>query len=207
METYKKAFVNKSQFELGWVGLTVIQIINCLNRLKRYQEALKVINDSGEIWNTAVDFKGLKADIYFQQHRYDDAKNEMLDLINNKEKYNHCIFNVNFKDLHPHEMLAAIYYHEKDFNKAVFHCVTALNYNKLNYQVINQLVIILLENENIDNIIEMIEKLNWINEEQILVHIINVMLSKGKHQLAIKLIEFVDERNIAKNGLTFKYYF
>ncbi len=206
LDAFKKAYMKKSQFELSWVGITIIQIINCLTQLKRYRDALDVINDAEKVWNTTVDFKCLKANIYFNQYRFDDAKIEMLDLINNKEKYNHCIFNVNFKDLHPHEMLASIYYYEENFKDAVYHCVTALNYNKLNYQVITQLISIFLKNESEDNIVAMVEKLNWTNEEQILTHVINVSLSKGRHQLSKKLLDSVADGNIAKKGLKFKYH-
>ncbi|MFP7733916.1 glycosyltransferase [Priestia aryabhattai] len=203
---YKSAYTNKESFDLSWVSIALIQIVNCLTRLERYNEALNVIHDAEQIWSTTVDFKCLKANIYFIQNRFDDVEEEMLDLLKNGHKYNHCILNVNFKDHQPHFLLGNIYALSKNYEKSVFHYVKALNINKIHIETITNLMHVLIKKSSDEEILSFIRRFRWTENRGILVHLIRVFLSLGNAPLSFRLLGFLVDSDIEIKGLLMKSY-
>ncbi|MDE8675399.1 tetratricopeptide repeat-containing glycosyltransferase family 2 protein [Priestia aryabhattai] len=201
---YKTAYMNKESFNLSWVSIALVQVVNCLIRLKRYDEALNVIHDAEQIWSTTVDFKCLKANIYFIQNRFDDVEEEMLDLLKNEKKYNNCILNVNFRDHQPHFLLGNIYALSKNYEKAVFHYVSALNVNNIHIETISNLMYILEKKSSDEEILSFVRRFRWTENKVILIHLIKVFLSLGNTLLSFKLLDFLVDNDIETKGLLLK---
>jgi glycosyltransferase involved in cell wall biosynthesis len=205
LEAYKKAYQNKESFDLNWVSIALIQIVNCLIKLERFNNALEIISDAEKIWPTTIDFKCLKANIYFMQNRLDDAKEEMINLLNNKDKYNNCILNINFKDHHPHFLLGNIYAISNENKKAVFHYVNALNINNIHIETITNLMNVLIKESSEEEIFSFINRFHWKDNKEILIHLVKVFNNVSALTIAGELINLLDHKSIAKQGLLIKY--
>lgn len=201
LDAFKKSYINKPAFGYGWVGITVVQIINCLIQLNRFKEALEVVADSEKIWTTTADFKCMKANIYFQQHRYDDSAEELLDVLKKPDFYTNFIMSIDFGELYPHIMLGKIYALMKDYQKSFHHFSNALNINRTHTEVIASILTILSENNSDEDIKSIIEKYEWLEIPVIRLHVIRVLQSLGKSELCMEIIEAVEEGSIKRGFL------
>jgi glycosyltransferase involved in cell wall biosynthesis len=192
LDAYKKAFVKKPDIRYSWVPYTIIQIVNCLIKLTRYDEALKVITDAEQMYTKSPEFKCLKSNIYITQNRWEDAKEVLTDVINNKKHFDKCIMSIDYLEFIPYKLLGNIFESEKDFKNAVSHYSQALSFNRTNKEVITRILYI-LSNYNVSTeLYSFIEKQNWLNDQEILKTIIRTMLNNGKVEIARNYINILD---------------
>jgi glycosyltransferase involved in cell wall biosynthesis len=200
LESFVNAYKNKPDFRYSWVSFCLIQIVKCLDALKRYSDALAVIEDAEGIYSLSPDFKCIKANIYLSQHRYKDAEYVLLDLINNKDKYKFIITSVDFLESFPHEMLGRIYEQEEDYNKAVFHYVKALGANKANVKVKHSLFKILSEFCTPEDIVAFINEQKLAVEKKDKYSMLRLFINIAEPVVVGRMISLLEKEDSLKKG-------
>ncbi|GAY77994.1 glycosyl transferase, group 2 family protein [Sporolactobacillus inulinus] len=117
LENYIKAFNNKPAFAYSWVSYSVVQMINCLIRLKRFTDGLNVINDAKQLYSESPDFQTLKARIYLLQGRIEDAEEVLIKLINHTKQYKQTITSPDYLEFFPYKWIGIIYEEKHDVKK------------------------------------------------------------------------------------------
>jgi glycosyltransferase involved in cell wall biosynthesis len=204
LEAYTKAYQNKRDFRYSWVPFCVVQIVHCLIRLERFNDALRVINDAQSIWTQSPDFKFMKGQVFVLQHRLEDAKDELLDLVNHKEKYQSPIKSIDYLEFFPYQFLGKIYEMEEDYNKAVFYYVQALNANPKHYDIIYSLLQILVKFNQTVDVRKFIDKQNWTDSSRDLFMLIRILLDLGNNELSRNYINQVEQDEVIKEGFLVK---
>ncbi|MDQ0227136.1 tetratricopeptide repeat-containing glycosyltransferase family 2 protein [Metabacillus niabensis] len=206
LDAYVEAYKLKSDFRLSWVSTTLIQIVICLIQLKRFNDALNVLDDAGVIYENSPEFLYLKGEIFFLRGQMDDAKEVFLEIVNNPENYYHIIFRPDLKDQKPHSRLGDIYLSENDYNNAIFHYTSLLNINKYNTEGINKVVTLLNKFHTSEEISDFLNSKGLVNAKNIQ-HYISAAFSIGNPELALSLLEFYFEENqfLYKVALLKKY--
>jgi glycosyltransferase involved in cell wall biosynthesis len=204
LDAYKNAYLNKPAFEYGWVGMTVVQIINCLNQLSRFDEALKVISDAENIWKSSPDFQCFKANVYIQQHRYDDAKEILVNLINNTDYYNHFITSIDFGLLNPHLWLGKINALNEDYEQSVYHFMNVLKINRMHIEAITNILTVLSKYGTNSDIFTIINKYNWLDDPLLKFHVIRVFLNLSNLDVSEYLIAKLEDNTLIKTGFKLK---
>ncbi|MGG0739523.1 glycosyltransferase [Niallia taxi] len=167
LKAYSTAYSLKSAYNLSWVSSTVIQIIACLLQLKKYNDALNVINDSIELYPGSYEMVALKGEVCFLRGQFDDAKFHFNQIIEHPTEYNHTILRPDLKELLPNRRLGEIYFYEKNYEKAIYHYVSVLNINKLDSDSIVKAIYILTKFHDEEEIIHFIKTNDLINKNNI----------------------------------------
>jgi glycosyltransferase involved in cell wall biosynthesis len=203
LESFQKAYLNKKDINLGWVPLAVVEIAVCLINLKRYKEALSVIADAESIWINAPEFLCLKGQVYFLQNRYDGSKEQLLFLLENKDRYNGIIKSIDFVELHPYIYLGYIYEKEGDLARAISNYAHVLSVNKTNLSIIERLLSILSKNCPKEEVISFIEGDSYPKKGNIL-NTIKILLNISQFELAEHFINQIDNNVQIKEGMLLK---
>jgi len=204
LDAYINAYQKKPDFRYSWVSFCIIQIINCLIQLKRYQDALNVIKDAEEIYVQSPDLKCLKGNIYLLQNRIDDAIVELEDLLNNKEIFQNCISSIDFLEYHPYYFLGLAYKKRKEYEKAVYYFAKAFSNNRYSYQSLYNLIEILSKTCSREEVDIFIKKQELIRNQQDLYILIRLFLSIANLELAIKYIDKITGDPLIKQGFLIK---
>ncbi|MBS4208291.1 glycosyltransferase [Bacillus sp. FJAT-50079] len=204
LEAYVNAYNKKPDFKYSWVSLCIIQIINCLISLKRYREALQVINDAEQIYVQSPDFKYLKANIYYLQHRYDDAMEPLIEVLGNEDFYSNCIASVDYKNYLPHQMLGHLYKEQVKNEEAVFHLVNALNINQYCMRSLYDLMNILVSKCTVDEVDSFIKDNGLIKDTRDIRKFIQTFISLSQFELANTYIQLLNDDPMVKKGFELK---
>ncbi|WP_282022670.1 FkbM family methyltransferase [Priestia flexa] len=156
LDSYQKSYLLKKDTEQIWVPNAVERIINCLIRLDRYEEGLKVAEDASVYWKNIADFKCLMAHIYLQQNRVEDAEYVLLELVQNRNQYMTC-HNINYLEYFPYKFLGEIYERQNEIKKAVEYYSYALNFNDKDLYIIEKLYNLLLKYDDKKNVVTFIQ--------------------------------------------------
>lgn len=205
LEAYLDAYKNKPDYRYSWVSFCIVQIVNCLIKLKRYQDALSVIGDAENLYAKSPDFKCLRGSIYFMQNRYDDSAEVMNEIVNNKDYYEYCISSPDFLEYFPHQVLSKIYSYQGEYEKSVYHSIKVLEINKADYQNLFNLIKVLSRYCSENEIYSFITDHKIVTSDKDLYNIIKIMLSLYQINNADKFINMInDEQRKAKMGLSLK---
>jgi len=177
LEYYLKAYKNKPDFGYSWVSLCIIQIILCLTYLKRFNEALNVISDAENIYSETPDFKYLRGEIYFKQHRYDDALVVLTELVQNKNKFQRFIRSIEYLEYDPHILLGHIYKYKGNLQEAVHHYTSALSVNNKSYEALYNVLGLFAKFHSENEIIQFLEKRNWFTNERDISLLLRIILN------------------------------
>lgn len=205
LKAYTNAYNFKSSYQLSWVASTVIQIISVLIQLKRYNDAVNVIDDSIELYPGSFEMVFLKGEISYVRGQYDDAKYYFEEIINNSEKYNHTILRPDLKDQMPHRRLGDIYNYEKVYDKAIYHYMSVLNINKLDSDSIGKVIFILNKFHTEDEIIEFIERNDLINQKN-LNYYMSVSFNIGNPKIIQPFLKYNEEDTLLEKIYKLKTY-
>lgn len=167
LDFYIKAYNLKEDHKLSWVALNMVNIVNCLIQLKRYDDALNVIEDAMILYETAPDFLYLRSEVFYQKGQYDDAKQILNDIIKHYEYYKEYITGPDVQLLLPSKLLGEIYYRENNYEQAVFYFMSVLNISKYDGQSISRVLTILTKVHSDQEISEFIYKKQLIDENNI----------------------------------------
>jgi glycosyltransferase involved in cell wall biosynthesis len=198
LEYYVKAYKYKPNFGYSWVSLCIVQIILCLTYLKRFNEALDVISDAENIYSETPDFKYLRGEIYFKQHRYDDALEVLTELVNNKNKYQRFIRSIEYLEYDPHILLGHIYKYKGNVQEAVHHYTSALSINNKSHEALYNVLGLLAKFHYEDEIIQFLEKRNWFTNERDISLLLRIVLSLGLETVAGYYISKLKEETFRK---------
>lgn len=195
LKAYMTAYNMKANHELSWVSTTVVQIISVLIQLKRYNDALNVIEDATLLYPGASEFLFLKGEVSYMRGQLDDAKYHFQQIINHASEYSHTILRPDLKEQMPHRRLGDIYQFEKKYDKAIFHYVSVLNINKLDADSIKKVIFILIKFHNNQEIIDFIKTNELINKNNIQ-HYINACFDFGKPNIILPFLKEDDEEKL-----------
>lgn len=194
LKAFMTAYSLKTNPNFAWVASTVIQIIACLLQLKRYNDALNVINDSIQLYPGSYEMVALKGEVCFLRGQFDDAKIHFNQILDNPNEYNHTILRADLKELLPNRRLGEIYFYEKNYEKAIYHYVSVLNINKLDSDSIRKVVYILAKFHNEEEIIDFIKTNDLINKNNIHYYM-NACFNVGKPNIINSFI-LEDEKTL-----------
>ncbi len=200
LDAYLEAYKLKSDYRLSWVSTTLLQIIFCLMQLRKYNDALKVIQDSESIYSTSPEFPFLKSEIFYLRGQFDEAKEVLHHILNNNDKYNHIIFRPDLKEQVPHRRLGEIYYYKKDFRNAIIHYVGVLNLNKYCEESILRVMTILNMYHSPEEIEKFLISKNLLNNSNLKFYV-RVCFEIGNPNLALLLINNFQEGNQLLNKI------
>ncbi|MBU3570723.1 glycosyltransferase [Priestia aryabhattai] len=207
LKSYITAYQKKSDFKYSWVSFCIIQIINCLISLKRYNEALDVIQDAKMLYPQSADFICLEANIYIHQNRLKDAISSLNEILNNPDIYQNSITSIDFNEYYPHQMLGDIYKEQGLYKESVFHLTKAFNINAHCVKSIHQLMDILVAQCTTLEIEEFIENNGFIKTDKDLFKFIRIFISLCHPTLALKYINQISEKNhLVKKGFQIKLH-
>ncbi|MBS4174158.1 glycosyltransferase family 2 protein [Bacillus sp. FJAT-49736] len=188
LEAYLEAYKQKVDFNLSWVSTTLIQIVICLINLKRYNDALNVIEDAENIYDNSPEFPYLKGEIFFLRGQLEDAKTVFLQLTNNGENYNHIIFRPDLKDQRPHLRLGEIFLQQQNFSGAIFHYTSVLNINNNHKESISKVIYILNKFHTVEEITDFLYSNNLLGANNINDYV-RACFEAGNPALASRLID------------------
>lgn len=157
LHSFIQAYQHKKDIRLSWVSYCLVQIILCLKYLQRFEDALKVITDAENLYSETADFPFLRGEIYYLQHRYDDAAEQLQYLLENKDKYPHTIKTFEYVEYDPHMLLGHIYKYKGDLQKAMHHYSSALSFNRKSYEALYHVLQLLARVHQEEEIIQFIE--------------------------------------------------
>ncbi|MFC4182820.1 glycosyltransferase [Saccharococcus thermophilus] len=198
LKYYLKAYKLKPDFRFSWVSICIVQIILCLKYLERFNDALKVISDAEHIYSETPDFKYLRGEIYYLQHRYDDALEVLTELVNNKHKYQKFIKSIEYLEYDPHILLGHIYKYKGNIQEAVHHYTSALSINNKSYEALYNVLGLLAKFHSEDEIIQFLEKRNWFINERDISLLLRIVLSLGLETIAEYYISSLKEEAFRK---------
>ncbi|MDF2557313.1 MAG: tetratricopeptide repeat family protein [Bacillales bacterium] len=204
LESYVTAHKKQPNIQITWVPFCIVLTVNCLIALERYKEALDMIYKKGKNFTHSPDFKCLKANVYMLQHRYDEAIEEFEDLLNNKDYYSKTITSIDFSEFHPHQYLGKIYFEQKEFNKAIYHYVKALNINTKSREILYKVIEIMLKSVSVEEIYQFIEDKMWIKDHQDIINMIWVSTKLNQAFLAQKYLEKLKDETTVKKSIEIK---
>jgi len=165
LESFIQAYQRKKDIRLSWVSYCLVQIILCLKYLQRFDDALQVITDAEKLYSETADFPFLRGEIYYLQHRYDDAAEQLEYLLENKNKYPHTIKTFEYVEYDPHMLLGHIYKHKGNLQKAMYHYSSALSFNRKSYEALYHVLQLLARAHREEEIIQFIENKQLANDE------------------------------------------
>jgi len=177
LKYYLKAYKLKPDFRFNWVSMCVVQIILCLKYLERFHDALNVISDAENIYSETPDFKYLRGEIYYLQHRYDDALEVLTELVNNKHKYQRFIKSIEYLEYDPHILLGHIYKYKGNLQEAVHHYTSALSVNNKSYEALYNVLGLFAKFHSENEIIQFLEKRNWFTNERDISLLLRIILN------------------------------
>ncbi|WP_102028708.1 tetratricopeptide repeat-containing glycosyltransferase family 2 protein [Salirhabdus sp. Marseille-P4669] len=187
LDAYLEAYKRKIGLEYSWVPTTLVQIILCLVHLKRYNDALNVIRDAEQIYETAPEFPYLKGEVYFLRGQFEDAKQVFNHIVSSKERYTNVVLRPDLKDLLPHSRLGEISLYKEDFNNAIYHYTSVLNINKYEESSIKKVIYILNKFHSPGEISTFLIENNLLNNKNIKSYVI-ASFEAGNAKLAIRLL-------------------
>lgn len=196
LDSYIVAYQKKPDIRYSWVSYCLIQIVNCLYELNRYQDALKVISDAELIYQESPDFRCIRAMIYLKQKRLDDAALVLEELVNNKQSYQRFITSIDFLEYRPHQMLGSIYKDIKEYEKSTYHFSKALSANKFCTISLVGLMENLSSENNVNEVVQFLDNNGFIKNDRDLGRIINIFISLSKFEFAMELIDKVKDSNL-----------
>ncbi|GGE81810.1 glycosyltransferase [Priestia taiwanensis] len=190
LNNYVKAYELKTNFKASWIAYAMVNIVNCLIRLQRYNEALNVIKDAESLYSTAPDFLYLKGTIYKARGQYEDAKEAFNHILNNKDYYINTIFSPDIREVLPHRDIADIYFIEKNYQKAIFHYVSVLNINKQCTTSMRNTLFILNKFHTKEEIVEFVIKNRLVSESN-LVSYVRVCFDIGNPRIVEEVVRAI----------------
>lgn len=165
LQSFIQAYQEKKDIRLSWVSYCLVQIILCLKYLQRFEDALQVITDAENLYSETADFPFLRGEIYYLQHRYDDAAKQLEHLLEHKSKYPHTIKTFEYVEYDPHMLLGHMYKHKGNLQKAMYHYSSALSFNRNSYEALYHVLQLLARVHREEEIIQFIENKQLANNE------------------------------------------
>lgn len=195
---YQKAFMKKTDIRMSWVSFCLVKIIQCLMKLRRFEDALKVIDDAEKLYEKTPDFPCLRGLVFFAQTRYDDARAVFTTMLRQQGAYEYPLVVYDYRELQPQLILGEIFLKRKEYDQAVTHFVAVLNQNPKHPVALYKLLDALLQQESPEAVYAFLHKTSWFKTEQDTYPAISLLLNLSGLTIADKLLETVAEPVVRK---------
>ena len=180
---YEKAYNLKSEMNDAWIPLTLVNWGSCLIILKRFKEAIHVLEIGEKLWENAPEFIYLKSQAFIGQNCYEDARELLIYLTKNKQYYKGFIKSSDYLELHPYISLGKILEKENNITGAIDYFSHAMAVNRNNIDAFYGTIKLLVANCSKQEVIEFISKHN-LADGKYLVIIIKILLEEAMPELA-----------------------
>ncbi|WP_369900231.1 glycosyltransferase [Bacillus manliponensis] len=205
LDAFIIAFQHKGSVKPDWVGKCLYFIIESLVELKRYEDALTIINDAEELFANTPDFPFWRGETYLKQNRYEDAKEVFSHIINNEHEYNNVVLHIESKSLLPHVRLAEIYTYEKQDEKALQHYVEALNINGSFAKIIVNIIKLLNKYHSAQEVYGFLTEHQVIKTDYTRLEVLKDILNLGLGEVALLLTnDFVNIEHVSIRPIQLK---
>ncbi|PIE95996.1 glycosyl transferase [Bacillus fungorum] len=205
LNAFISAYKYKGDIYKEWVGICLFFIIESLVELKRYDKALVIIKDAEKVLPTAPDFPFWKAEIYFRQKRFDDAREVYTNIVMERQTYKDIVYLVESQALLPYLRLGEIYKYERLDQKALQYYVEALNENSSSLEAIANVIKILSNYHTPKEVYEFLNSRCIIKADDIRIEILKLILDLGLGELALLLTnDFTTQEQLMVSTLQLK---
>ena len=205
LNAFVSAYKYKGDIYKEWVGKCLFYIIESLVELKRYDEALVIVKDAEKVLPDAPDFPFWKAEIYFKQKRFDDAKGVYTNIVMERQTYKNVVCLVETQALLPYLRLGEIYKYERLDQKALQYYVEALNEDSLSLEAITNVIKILSEYHTPKEVYEFLSSRCIIKTDYIRIEVLKLILNLGLGELALLLTnDFTTQEQLMVSTLQLK---
>ncbi|MGE5577906.1 MAG: glycosyltransferase [Syntrophothermus sp.] len=130
LQHYQKAFQNLSSLELHFASYLVRNIVMTLNELKRYQDALKVLEDAIIAYPNYTDLFYLRGLVYLNMKRYTDAISSFRECLQMGESHQGFVTQVGTGSFLAYYGMGGAYEQIGDLPHAVDAYARSLRHNK-----------------------------------------------------------------------------
>ncbi|MEH6892383.1 glycosyltransferase [Bacillus sp. JJ864] len=195
LDTFVKAYQHKESIDEEWVRICLFFIIESLMELKRYEDALKIVEDAEIMWPSAPDFIFSKGDIYLLQKRFDDAKQVYQAILANQVTYSDVVYHFDCKSFLPQERLGGICEIEKNDEEALKHYIKVLNENESSLPIISSIARILSKYHTAKEVYGFLLNQNIVKTDTMRLNVIKYLLSEGYADLAVELTNDLEAGN------------
>lgn len=195
LDAFLTAFKHKESVYQNWVGRCLYFIVESLAVLKRYEEALTIINDAEEVFPAAPDFPFWRGEIYFAQKRFDDAKEVYTNIIMNRDKYKDIIFQAGSQAVLPYTRLAQISEYEKQDLEALKYYSEVLNESGLSVKAVVKSIELLSKYHTPEEIFEFVETRCLIKNDEVRMEVLKDILNCGLGELTLLLTKSFARQN------------
>ncbi|MES5954326.1 glycosyltransferase [Bacillus fungorum] len=205
LNAFISAYKYKGDIYKEWVGICLFFIIEILVELKRYDKALVIIKDAEKVLPTAPDFPFWKAEIYFKQKRFDDAREAYTNIVMERETYKDVVYLVESQALLPYLRLGEICKHERLDQKALQYYVEALNENSSSLEAIVNVIKILSNYHTPKEVYEFLSSRSILKTDDIRIEVLKLILALGLGELALLLTnDFTTQEQLMVSTLQLK---
>ncbi|WP_436864299.1 tetratricopeptide repeat-containing glycosyltransferase family 2 protein [Bacillus fungorum] len=205
LNAFISAYKYKGDIYKEWVGICLFFIIESLVELKRYDKALVIIKDAEKVLPTAPDFPFWKAEIYFRQKRFDDAREVYTNIVMERQTYKDIVYLVESQALLPYLRLGEIYKYERLDQKALQYYVEALNENSSSLEAIANVIKILSNYHTPKEVYEFLNSRCIIKADDIRIEVLKLILDLGLGELALLLTnDFTTQEQLMVSTLQLK---
>lgn len=205
LNAFISAYKYKGDIYKEWVGICLFFIIEILVELKRYDKALVIIKDAEKVLPTAPDFPFWKAEIYFKQKRFDDAREAYTNIVMERETYKDVVYLVESQALLPYLRLGEICKYERLDQKALKYYVEALNENSSSLEAIVNVIKILSNYHTPKEVYEFLSSRSILKTDDIRIEVLKLILALGLGELALLLTnDFTTQEQLMVSTLQLK---
>ncbi|SNZ05155.1 Tetratricopeptide repeat-containing protein [Terribacillus aidingensis] len=193
LDAYLKAYKKKEDPFINWVPICLLNIIETLFTLNRYNDALEILKDATRIYSDAADFLYMKGAIYLAQGRKEDAKQVFTLILSERASFKTVVKSSDFIEYLPALRLGRVYEIEKNMDKAVQYYSKALNVNNHCFESLTSLMRLFAIHTSIKETLDFAKPFLKNNLEDVLLFVLN----DGLYELADLITqEFEIEENI-----------
>jgi len=201
IEQYRKAFLNLSTLEVAYASVLLRNIVLCLKALKRYDEALKVLEDAKDAYPDYTDLFFLEGLIYQDMKSYSKAIQSFNSCLASGEAAKCYITQSGVGGFKAWYALGVSYQQIGSDRDAVKAFTRALKANARDNLSLLQLGMILLPREDTRETKQFLEKLVDLSSEEMLITLFSAFSMEGFYEESLVYLE-----RAAKIGLSRSKY-
>jgi glycosyltransferase involved in cell wall biosynthesis len=176
IEFYKKGFQLKESIHLDWVQKLLVRLVNCLESVHRYKEAMDVIESCESVFIDLVDFKFLKGKVLYVQEKNIEARKIFQYILQNKDQLR-ADSSPDYLEYLPHKYLGELFEKEDQLHLAVHHYSSALSINDADDYIWIRIIDLLAKHSSLEELIQFINN-NCLNRTNMTVlRLVKILLS------------------------------
>lgn len=189
LENFKASFLNLRGLDVGYASVLVRNIVLCLHQLKRYEEALKVIEDAEPAYPDFTDLEYLRGLIQFDLGKYSEAIETFRRCLEKGESAERHISQQGVGSFKAGYSLGLAYKQLGDKANAVKALVNVLKKTPRYYPALEEVSNLLMEEEEPERVVAFLGKLIEKDDGEALSILAAALEARGKGRLALEFME------------------